>query len=227
MPQCDFCNKIISAAEMRTIGPTLVVAATSRGYLPKNLPSHYSGLDRETQIAAWQMCVQNNANTEWGICTACLSDVQSFPGSTSASLPQPISSQTDKQRTQDVAPAHGAPRPQQEAARTERAAQPQKATVTGTPTKEAPKEETVGGALKFLGFAAIMQPVAFGLAFLAFNMAKYNYQRLPNPIAFVMMVLTGAFAVLFAVAGPGLLISAIASCVKAATNRGDSNKKPQ
>jgi hypothetical protein len=173
------------------------------------------------------MCVQNNANTDWGICTACLSDVQSFPGSTSASLTQPSSSGTDKQRTQDVAPAHGAPRPQQEVARSERVAQPQKATAKEAPIKETPKDETVGGALKFLGFAVIMQPVAFGLAFLAFNMAKYNYQRLPNPIAFVMMVLTGAFAALFAVAGPGLLISAIVSCVKAATKRGGSTKSQE
>ena len=68
-------------------------------------------------------------------------------------------------------------------------------------------EESVLDALKFFGFGIIMAPVGLGLAFLAFNMAKYNHARLPNPIAFVMMIVTGAFALLFAVAGPGVLCS--------------------
>ena len=74
---------------------------------------------------------------------------------------------------------------------------------------------SIGETLKFLGFAVILVPVGLGLGFLAFNMAKYNYERLPNPIAFIMMVVTGAFAVGFAIAPSCALIGAMVGCVQA------------
>jgi len=70
-------------------------------------------------------------------------------------------------------------------------------------------EETVGGALKSLGLAIVILPVALGIAFVMYNMARYNYECLPNPIAFVMMLVEGAFGLIAAVAGPGVFCIAV------------------
>ena len=51
--------------------------------------------------------------------------------------------------------------------------------------------------------------ILFVLGVVASNMAKYNYDRLPNPIAFVMMVATGAFALFFGLVSIGLPVTGL------------------
>jgi len=88
-----------------------------------------------------------------------------------------------------------------------------------------PREESLGECLKFFGFTLIILPVSLGIAFLMYNMARYNYARLPNPIAFVMMVVTGGFGLLVGIAGPGAFCNAIYQVARAVISKSQGSHK--
>lgn len=81
---CDFCNKAISNSAMHVVNGPVVEKATAGGYLPKNLPAHYQGLDHERQLTAWRMCVKSYSGAEWGICGPCNADLLAHSTKTSA-----------------------------------------------------------------------------------------------------------------------------------------------
>lgn len=87
------------------------------------------------------------------------------------------------------------------------------------------REETLGECLKFLGLTLIILPVSLGIAFLMYNMARYNYARLPNPIAFVMMLITGGFGLVVGIAGPGAFCNGIYQVIRAVIRKSQSGNR--
>jgi hypothetical protein len=75
---CDICGKQLSPAEVNTVQPTTVVAATAMGYVPSRLPASWKPQCEMLGISVaqhWGKVVDANARVDWGLCKDCQEEV--------------------------------------------------------------------------------------------------------------------------------------------------------
>jgi hypothetical protein len=82
MPFCDICSKVITKSAMTIKPASVIVRATSGGYVPKDFAGHslYDWQVADSKIPRpllWQMIVGRNGTGEWGLCGSCTHELNS------------------------------------------------------------------------------------------------------------------------------------------------------
>ncbi len=80
-PLCDICGMQLQSADVQIVRPTMVVFATTSGFVPSRLPSTWKPqceMLGVTVASHWNTVVNMNAATDWGICRDCLDEINQF-----------------------------------------------------------------------------------------------------------------------------------------------------
>lgn len=83
MPVCDICNVPLSDESMIVVGASKIISATDKGFVPDKMGGSellelFGKSSQSDKHAQWHYSVQRAGTADWGLCAACLNDIEAF-----------------------------------------------------------------------------------------------------------------------------------------------------